>query len=229
MVRWLWSTLLRFVARHRAVVLAILSAVASTFMASAVTTPSSQGWPWQMIVFGAAVLLIVLAGAVPAEYEVTNRLDFMLPVIFRVLDLQPGDRIAVHRLLRFPTKGYEQLTEYYPRPRKSSVGRRFPMSHGIVARALVNRHPRAWAVPDGMDFREAMVREWSFTDDEVARLTQDRRSFIAYPIGQQGEYAHAVLYLDSADRSRFGGAAGDAALVQIGDYFDAQLQNAFAS
>jgi len=36
--------------------------------------------------FVIAVALIVLAGAVPAEYEAATRLEFLLPVIYHVRD-----------------------------------------------------------------------------------------------------------------------------------------------
>jgi hypothetical protein len=160
-----------------------------------------------------------MAGAVPSEFEVASRVEFMLPVIYRVLQLREGDRVAVHRLRSFPTKGYEQLTDYYPRQLRHAAGRKYPLSHGIVAQAMLNKHPRAWAIKPGVEFGAAMIKEWAFTEDQVKQLTQDRRSFLAYPIGQHGQYAKAVLYLDSADGSRFRvepespgkGAAGKAA------------------
>jgi hypothetical protein len=242
MIAWFWSSFLRLIARNRGVTLALLSAVASTLMGLAATSQGSAtgGPPWQVFGFAGAVLLIVLTGAVPSEYEVANRVDFMLPVIYRVLELQDGDRLTVHRLTSFPTKGYEQLTDYYPPQGKHTAGRRFPLSHGIVAQAMLNKHARAWAIKPGVDFGTAMTKEWLFTDDQLQDLTDDRRSFLAYPIGRHGQYARAVLYLDSTDGTRFSDVAnppiapaaaaaptGEAAIAKIAEYFDAQLLNAF--
>jgi hypothetical protein len=91
-------------------------------------------WPW--LAFAVAVALIILTGAIPREYEVADRLDFVLPAIYKVLRLREKDRIVVHRRVSFPTNAYEQLTEYYPKQTRATRGRRFPMSHGIVAKVF---------------------------------------------------------------------------------------------
>jgi hypothetical protein len=233
MLRWLWSSLLRVIARNRAVTLALLSAVASVLMGLAVTwhdtSSTGGGVPVLPLVgFAIAVLLIVLAGAVPAEYEAATRLEWLLQVMHDVLGLGPSERLTVHRLHSFPVRGYEQLTEYHPRPpRKHTQGRTFPLSHGIVAQCFNHPgHPTAWAVPAGQSFEEAMMARWLFNEEEARRLTSDRRSFLAYPIGQEGAYASAVLYADSPDPARFDGAAGDAAIARIRELFEGPLTNA---
>jgi hypothetical protein len=229
MIHWLWSGLLRFVARHRAVSLAILSAVASVLLGLAVTEatrPESAAWTWWLL-GGAAVGLIVLAGAVPSEYVAAERLDFILPVIHKVLNLAPEDRLTVHRVRSLPRRGYEQITEYYPPQRKRTRGRTFGLNHGIVAHVLAHPgEPDAWDVPDDQSFEEAMLRRWSFNPAEMRSLTPDRKSFLAYPIGQDREWARAVLYIDSPRAETFRGAAGQAAIERIRDTFDAQLVHA---
>lgn len=254
-LHWLWSGLLRWIARNRAVALALLSAFASVLIGLAVTwkdasqvasTSSGGGLSplVTIIVVAGAVLLMLLAGAVPPEYAAAERFDYLLPVMHHVLGLTKGDRMAVHRLHRFPSLGYEQITDYYDgpptkraresqgepddqKPLKHSVGRRFSISHGIVAQSLSHPgHPIAWAVPSDQKFSEAMIDRWFFTEEEAARITPDRRSFLAFPIGRDGEYAKAVLYADSANAATFGEPAGKEAIARINDLFEGALNNA---
>ncbi len=237
MVGWIWSSLLRLIARNRAVSLAILSAIASALIGLSLTwhdaSQTSTGGPpfLALAAIAVAMALIVLAGAVPAEYEAAERLDLLLPVIYHVLDLRESDRLTIHRLRTFSSRGYEQITEYYPSPQRHTQGRVFPMSHGIVAQCFSHPgHPvTPWSIPDGQTFEHAMSDRWMFTDDETRRLSQDRRSFLAYPIGQHGSYAAAVLYLDSSDPSRFAGPAGADTLDKITRLFDKPLSNALKS
>lgn len=245
MFRWLWSGLLRRIARNRAVALALLSAFSSILIGAAITYRDTAqtgggggtGLPPVVTVgiIAVAVALMILAGAVPEEYAAAERFDLLLPAIHRVLGLEKGDRIAVHRLHKFPSLGYEQITDYYDGPTdpadqkrvKHTVGRRYSISHGIVAQSLSHPgHPIAWAIPEGQDFNDAMMDRWFFTEEEAKRIASDRQSFLAFPIGRDGEYAKAVLYADSSKAKTFGGSAGQTAIREIDDVFGRTLENA---
>lgn len=235
LIAWVWSSVLRFVADHRAMVLALLtvlgayaSNVATTSHAAAsAVQPTSTDLltPIAFIAFLVTVGGIVFAGAVPAEYEAVRRLEYLLPVLFHVLELADGDRATIHRLRRWPTKGYDQLTEYYPPSvKKRARGRHFSMSHGIVAQCFTTHEPQRWSVPNGVSLQDALKERWSFTDDEVARLTPDRKSFLAFPIARRGNYARAVLYIDSPDAGRLSGPRGDTIESTLRDVFERQLE-----
>jgi hypothetical protein len=102
------------------------------------------------------------------------------------------------------------MTDYYGHdPGGKSRGRVFSFSHGIVGQAFKNREPTWWCVAAGTALDDAMRERWSFTTEERARITQDRRSFFAYPVGQDGPYAQAVLFIDSARQDAFGSEAAD--------------------
>src|SRR5439155_25574230 len=105
--------------------------------------------------FVVAVGLIVFAGAVPSEYEAAERYDYILPVIHHVLALTAKERLVIHRFRRFPTRGYEQLVDYYPPQAKRTRGRTFPLNHGIVAQCFSTHRARAWAIKPGVPFQDA--------------------------------------------------------------------------
>ena len=215
-IRSAWVVLLTQVARHRAIVLALLTTVASAILGLAIT---SQLGPWGLPLSSVSMGLIVLAGAVPHRYEAAERVATLLPVIHKVLGLQESDRIALHHLRAFPSLRYEQITNYYPAQRNRTRGRTFPLSHGIVAKAFQNIEATHWEIPAGEEFAEAMRKEWMFNREQVARLTPDRRSFLAVPILEQGPYAKAVLYLDSDRAETFADGRGDEIADQIKGIF----------
>jgi hypothetical protein len=219
---WLWTAILRWIAANRPVVLALSSFVASALMGVTVAqgkdTPSFQAQA-VLLGLGLAIAVLLLAGAVPRDYENADQFDLLLPIIHRVLKLAPTDRITVHRIHRLPWRGYEQLTDYYPLGRRHTRGRTFPLSHGIVVQAFTTLEPHHWFVPEDKTFEQAMSDRWSFTRHEICSLTQNRCSFLVFPSGQWGDYAHVVLYLDSDRRETFDDVRGPAAEAALRELF----------
>jgi hypothetical protein len=205
------------VARHRTVVLALLTTFASAILGLALTN-QLDGF-WGLFLGALAVGLIVFAGAVPHRFEAAERVATLLPVIHTVLGLSPTDRIALHHLKGFPSKRYEQITDYYPRQANPTRGRTWRLSHGIVAQAFNTVQPVHWAVPKGKEFLKAMQDRWSFNREEVAKLTPDRRSFLAFPILEESPYAKAVLYLDSPSADTFNGLRAEKTIERIREVF----------
>lgn len=225
-MRWLeyaWTGLLGILARQRSIALAVLSALTAIPMAFVSQTQAHWSW-W--VVFAGLLFLMVLAGTVPARYAAEPMLAYMLPTIHKLLELAPSDRVTVHHLKSASNQTYEQLTEYHPPPDRPSRGRTFTFSHGIVGQCFKTIHPLSWAVPAGKGFDEAMVDRWSFSQDELGRLTRDRRSFMVYPLGQDGPFARAVLYFDSASPERFCESNGSEHRKRIQEYFQPQLTEA---
>lgn len=223
-VRRLWTGLLGKLARRRGVALAIASTLSSICAGAAMQ--------YQVIWLGAVAagfgFLIVLLGVVPHRYAVQELLALMLPAIFRSLHLvEATDRVTIHYLTSARREAYEQLTDYYPRGTPSRRGRQFTFSHGIVGRCFKTRHFHHYSVPAKSAFREAMIDDWGFTESELEKLTQDRRSFMAVPIGQEGGLAQAVLYLDSSDLARFDEVEFKKHKGTIEDLFLPQLSEVF--
>jgi len=150
----------------------------------------------------------------------------MLPTISAVLNLdQKTDRVTVHHLKSKRLERYEQLTNYYPS--NTGKGRVYTFSHGIVGSVFKTREPRLFTIPDGKSFEEAMKGNWGFSEQELARLTRDRRAFYAYPIGTDGAVAKAILYIDSSSATTL----TDAELLKdnIEKYFLRQLETILRS
>jgi hypothetical protein len=200
-----WFSFLAFLARNRTVVVSTVGVFAPAFLAlslRALTDPSAASllnlW---VALYIPAQLLLVLASVAPARYARVQLLESMLPAIHTVFNLKPTDRVTIHHLRNRNDQTYEQLTNYHTS--RIGRGRIFRFHHGIVGQCLTNRTPLVYSVPEGKSFLDAMKEDWSFTENELSRLTQDRNSFFAFPIGYEEEYAKAVLYMDSADRATF--------------------------
>ncbi len=227
LIRWLWTWGLGKIARHRPVVLALLSSGASAAVGIYFQHPQETVFGYVSVVL---VFLIVLSGIVPSRYAAAELLTFMLPAMYKVLELSGDDRITVHHLKStWWRQTYEQLTEYHPDPKRPTRGRVFPLSHGIVAQCFHNGQPVFWSMPEGKTFEDAMTDRWTFTEEQRKKLRQDRRSFMAYPLGQEGPYARAVLYMDSADSKRFSAETFEGYKRHIEEYFLPQLKEALRS
>jgi len=220
-----WTGPIAFLARHRPTVMALLSLFVGTTSSLAIVHPASN-WPFLL---GAAVgiVLIVYVGQIDSRFARAQLVAFMLPAIHRVLELGIGDRITVHFMiqgLRGPR--YQQLTDYFPQQMNPGQGRVFPISYGIAAQALQTVTPQCWTIPPGKDFGAAMIERWTMDKVQLATLNSSRRSFLAYPIGQQGVLARAVLYMDSDDPNRFTDNSKDTYYRKIREIFLPQLTEA---
>jgi hypothetical protein len=192
----------RFRANHQTVLIASLGAGSSTFLGLWLQSSSLHPWisPW-FYLFLAAQFLMIMVGASSTYYQKSVLLESILPSIHNVLELNDQERVTIHHIKSKKHKSYEQLTDYYPV--SAGKGREFGFAHGIVGQCFTNREPHSFAIPASVDFEEAMRENWSFNADELVRLSKDRRSFFAFPIGRDGVFARAVLYMDSPNFETF--------------------------
>lgn len=152
-------------------------------------------------VFILSTVFTVFLSITPQYYERIKYATSILPAICYVLQLDGSTRVAIHYIRSKKAQTYEQITSYYPT--NIGQGRQFAFTQGITGQAFRTRLSQAYSIPDGTPLAEDYRRRWSFTDDEIARLAQDRRSFYAYPLGKKEEFAKVVLYFDSANPSTF--------------------------
>src|SRR5437016_3722150 len=107
MLRWLryaWTLTLGLVVRQKAIVLALLSVLAS--VAAGLATQSGAhllGW----VMLSVIIFLIVFAGVAPPRYAAELMLAYMQPTIHRLLALEPSERITVHHLKSATRQQYE--------------------------------------------------------------------------------------------------------------------------
>lgn len=214
----------QFFAANRTVLVATLSAAASAFLG--LWLQSSRRWLW-LCLFLVAQLFLVLVGTAPIQYATSALVESILPSIHKILGLSDYDRIAVHHIRSKRRQQYQQITHYYET--HTGRGRVFPFAHGIVGQCFKVPQARSYAVPPGVDFRTAMRERWDFSDDELSRVRQDRRSFFAFPVGRHGELAKAVLYMDSPDPSTFADEKRDQIAQKIRDLFLPQLEGVLSS
>lgn len=197
--RW-WRSLYE----RRGPVIALSAAVGSVALAVAFELPTSAP-PWarwaSVVLFVLATTITVSASTIPEHYERIRIVASLLPTIYEVLAFDPTARITLHHIYSRRREVYEQVTNYYPT--RTGKGRRFGFTQAITGQAFRSRQANAYSIPSGLSMRDDYKRRWPFTDSEIGQLQQDRRSFFVFPIGQDGEYARAVLFCDSANERTF--------------------------
>jgi hypothetical protein len=165
-------------------------------------TQTSLGIKWAILgVFVGSNVLTVFLSITPQYYERIKLAESLLPAIYETLGLDKTARVTIHHIRSKRTQTYEQITPYYPT--NAGQGRRFAFTMGITGQAFRTRQSQAYSIPQGVSLEDDYTRRWSFTKDEIATIRQDRRSFYAYPIGEEGVFAKVILYFDSQDPLTF--------------------------
>lgn len=222
MIKKVWVQFQTFLAKQRTLVLAICSVSAPTFLTLWFQPPGKLAPVWLLIGFLISQVLLVVASITPSRYAKIQLLEIILPSIYKVLELNEPDRITIHHISSRKNEEYEQLTDYHPT--KIGRGRVYKFSEGIVGKCFKKKVADAYAIPPEKSFENAMESDWSFTKDQIARLTHDRTSFFVFPIGDDGPYAKAVLYLDSARLDRLTKENVNTLAKKIEELFLPQLQ-----
>lgn len=210
-----------FVAIHRTSITILIGAVHSAALAFAVTEADARTFWIATFIFTSVVL--VIANLVPSRYQKVQLLQSFMELIHRAMSFDAHtERVTVHHVVSHKRQKYEQLTNYYP----SGVGRgrSYFYSSGIVGAAIKNKMPRVYSVPANMTWEEAMIRDWAFDRDELARLTKDRMSYFTFPILDASGSVVAVLFCDSADRLTFTEANKASIEAKVKQWFEPQLR-----
>ena len=164
-----------------------------------------------LIACGAITFIVVLAKAVQdyqneRDKESVEPIEGIIDTLWTLL-VKTGEngnsadlRMCVHILDR---GRFYQLTDYCTNGHRDGRGRYFSMEKGIAGLAI-----RQWGLAvdklsDGQDQIGHLVNRWGFTRQEAATLKQDRQSWAAVPIGQQGRPL-CVIYCDSSRADFFG-------------------------
>lgn len=188
-----------FLARHRTAGVALCSTAASIFFGMFLL--GGEAAVSYLLAFVLSTVLLLFFSESPARYERVALLQTVLPVIHHGLQLGTEERVTIHRVVSKRREVYEQLTNYYPT--NVGQGRTFRFSQGIVGQVLKNNEPVSWSIPADTTFEQAMKSRWSYTKDELSRLSQDRRSFFAFPLRNAKGEAIAALFVDSRDPNFF--------------------------
>jgi hypothetical protein len=213
-----WYRILRFFSEHRTASVAILSPFPSMFLGFGVST----GIVWFFPFAALAYCLLIMAAVSPSQYAELRLVEQLQPVIHKVLGLHGDDRVAVMYMRSRKRELYEQLVDYFPT--NTGEGRTFTLRKGIVGRCFVSRTPKSASLPRDAVLSQVLPKEWGYTADEAGYLRQDRRSFFAFPISEEGGFAKAVLYLDSSSPDRFGAGNEQGIAKKIGDVFQPLLE-----
>ena len=179
----------------------ILSALGSLTLGLFLIQPPFVPIWLRWIIFGIFIIstsLSVFVNIMPRYYERIQIASNLLPVIFNVFGLDSTSRLTIHHIQNRKSQTYEQITDYYPT--NSGRGRRFVFTQGITGQAFRTQHSHIYSIPTERNMKEDYQTRWAFTEDEISRLSQDRKSFYAYPIGQEGNFAKIVIYFEFGKR-----------------------------
>lgn len=116
----------------------------------------------------------------------------------------PDVRCTLYTPKFFKRNYLNQLLPYTPRG--GGKGRKLHNSKGIVGKCYRSQKTCFEYISDenAARFREYMVDNWSFTEEEAARLVQDRRAYMCLPItNRKGNSVLGVIYFDSNSKDLF--------------------------
>lgn len=187
-------------AQYKTTFVALFSVASPLFFMQIKQEGQGLSWPF-LLLFAASMAVLVAASLAPGRYARLERLETVLSTIHKVLELKDDERITVHHIKSRRRQKYEQLVDYFPR-KHGGRGRVYNFTHGIVGRCIMNMGTHFYSMPEGMEFKEAMNKEWQFGPEELDRLTR-RKSYFALAIVNSRNRAKAVLFMDSPDRERF--------------------------
>ena len=153
--------------------------------------------------FWAAVPALALLLAFAYEYQraisaTHERLEDALRSAYRYLGPDPSHdvRMTLHRPVKFPVRGFQQICNYSPQG--TGRGRRHPATQGIIWKAHEAKARREESFKDDDEYRQQMVSEYSYTEEEMRERTADRRSYVCVPLVESDKVL-GLLYLDSSD------------------------------
>lgn len=76
-------------------------------------------------------------------------------------------------------------------------GRSFPTDKGIIGRAYNRKMPQVESFHDSKEYYSKMVGEYNYTKSQTEKRTQDRRSYLCYPVMNEKNIVLGLLYFDS--------------------------------
>lgn len=96
-----------------------------------------------------------------------------------------------------------QITPYYPTGRFGSFRRCLNVAKGIVGMCYRTGQRQMQVVISNSDYRKELISRWGFTTAEAAKISSDKRAFLALPIIRRDETVGAVVFLDAKSPSAF--------------------------
>lgn len=171
---------------------------------------NDRNWILSFLVVTGTVLVVLYYGW-PEKYN-HKVLEAGLVSFLRVLNLHDAEEDEVRCAMwvrdHRSKNGKEvwQVTNYVP-GRTRGRGKRLVDSQGIVGRAFRLGRSTIISIRDEQqqrDFEDELLEKWGFNKDEAARLSKDRRAYLAVPIKSRTGPVIAVIYCDGKDPDTFG-------------------------
>jgi hypothetical protein len=191
-------------------------------LASAGLSPFIQTAIDESKYFGAGALILVLAAAICGFFFVTTaisrgksesvnrysatvfRIEGMLAATYRLASFTESSEVRI--TLYVPHKRKKdyltQITHYYPTETPGSIPC-LHISKGIVGRCYRTRQSQMLIVKKRSDYRQELIKIWSFTEEEAKEINPDRLAFLALPVIRKNGGVGAIIFLDAKSRRTF--------------------------
>lgn len=180
--------------------------------------PTWQMVGWIVTAIGLALLFYVKsqrargkddAEAVAKSPEGLRGCAFVLHSTLKIrLGIEKDDgvlRVTCYGLTSGSVQELEQSIDYVGTAEPSGVGRTFPVHVGVIGLAARTGEAQCAArtAQSDEDYKKELVEEWGYSAEMAAKITLDRKSFIAVPIMGKEDKVIGIVYADSSIENAF--------------------------
>lgn len=154
---------------------------------------------------GYLVYVIWVAWITRPEQFDRDTLYRLLSAFLRVLEIPPDDDVRCTIWVRENRESLKQIVNYVP---KNTTGpfKTLHTSKGIVGLACRTGEAQSLMLSKELketEYKDILITNWGFTEDEAARVNKERRAFIAIPVVKSDGKVSAVIYCDTKDPDIF--------------------------
>lgn len=159
----------------------------------------------------AAIPASLFVGAKIARYYLSRaeRLRAIKATLRLLLILLPYEKRDIRCTLHVPARRVggsvhklRQVFGYFPADGPS--GEKWPVEKGIIGRAYREKRMQVENFASDDEYRGLMVQRYGYTEQEMAKRTRDRRSYLCHPIVDPNTNdVVALLYFDSREMGTF--------------------------
>ncbi len=82
-------------------------------------------------------------------------------------------------------------------------GRKFDIKKGIIGKAFTHKTPLIENFISDEEYRQKMISEYKYTEDELMERKADRKSYFCYPLVDENHKVIGLIYLDSSRFNTF--------------------------
>lgn len=129
-------------------------------------------------------------------FEKYKRLLAQLQLLYKICQFKPTDNVRCTYHVPCFRRWFFQIFGYIP---FNLGGGRFFLKHkGIIGKSFMNYESRTVNFKDVNEYRKRMIEEFGYSEEEIKKRRDDRRSYLCHPLIDEKNKLHGLIYFDSS-------------------------------